>query len=228
MYSFVRVFARTDRPTDRPVCVKFRSWNRCVARLEASWHTTTCELRTTRAKDERRRGKVSWERSRRAPGIYDGCDESKSDSHWTELRKDVDREKRRSGKGKRCRRRRRRRKRRWWRRRWRRRRKILLRTMTRRISRIPDTWDEGKNARSRIVLFIVQVIVGDHLIEFVGTSNSNFFFLFFFYLFHLFFGRKIFVSFRISRGVNLIFLETGVVPRWISTIFDNGERKREI
>lgn len=52
----------------------------------------------------------------------------------------------------------------------------MLRTMTRRISRIPDTWDEGKNARSRIVLFIVQVIVGDHLIEFVGTSNSNFFF----------------------------------------------------
>lgn len=103
----------------------------------------------------------------------------------------------------------------------------MLRTMTRRISRIPDTWDEGKNARSRIVLFIVQVIVGDHLIEFVGTSNSNFFFLFF-YLFHLFFGRKIFVSFRISRGVNLIFLETGVVPRPIFTIFDNGERKREI
>lgn len=45
--------------------------------------------------------------------ICDGCDESKSNSHWTELRKDVDREKRRSGKGKKWRRRRR--KRRCWR-----------------------------------------------------------------------------------------------------------------
>lgn len=46
----------------------------------------------------------------------------------------------------------------------RRRKTILLCTMTRRISRIPDTWVEG-NAHSPIVLFIIQVTGRDYLIE---------------------------------------------------------------